>query len=50
MSYSKDQWRGWRDLTPNHADRKHLAYLKQTNADLEQINHVTGKEPKRWKK
>ena len=49
MKKSKDKFEEFRQSTKNHADRNRLAYLKQTNADKEQINHVTGLEVIRWK-
>lgn len=49
MKKSKERFTDWRESVGNHADRKQLDYLKHTNADKEQINHVTGKEVVRWK-
>jgi hypothetical protein len=49
MKKSKEKFQYFRRSTKNHADRNRLAYLKQTNADQEQINHVTGLEVVRWK-
>jgi hypothetical protein len=49
MKKSKEKFEDFRQSTKNHADRNRLAYLKQNNADKEQINHVTGREVKRWK-
>lgn len=49
MKKSKDKFEEFRQSTKNNADRNRLAYLNQTNADKEQINHLTGLEVIRWK-
>lgn len=49
MKKSKAKYTDWRESVGNHSDRKEFEYLKQSNADQSQINHVMRWQCQTWK-
>lgn len=49
MKKTKEVFQEVRQEKLTHADKKQLSYWINQGIDLEQLNHVTGREVKRWK-
>jgi hypothetical protein len=49
MKRSKEKLEQARQEKLSHGEKKQIAYWINQGIDLDQLNHVTGREVKRWK-